>query len=89
MLQPKLLWRNLIMLLKGADQVAAIGKSGFIGDIIQIIVSEEQQIFHFAEPYKFNVLLTALPVMLVKQLGKVGVTHVVMMGKLFHIDIFL
>lgn len=89
MLQPELFWCGLIMFFKGADQMAAVSKPGFIGNIIQIIVCKEQQIFYFAEPYKLDVLLTALTIVFVKQLGKVGIAHMIMVGKILHIDILL
>ena len=89
MLQPELFWRDLIMFFKGADQMTAVSKPGLIGNVIQIIVCKEQQIFYFAEPYKLDVLLTTLTIMLAKQLGKVGIAHMIMVGKILHIDILL
>lgn len=36
-------------------QVAAVCKTGFLADVVQILIGKEQQIRHFIDAYIFNI----------------------------------
>lgn len=80
---------DLVPLFKGTNQMTAVRKAGFSCNVVQIIVGKEKQAFNLVQADKLDVLFTALPVMLQKKLGKIGVAHVVSMCQCLDIDVFL
>ena len=62
MLLPVLLWRHFVLVSESLNKMAAIGKSSFLTDIIQVKISKEQQILSLAKADKFNIFFTGLPV---------------------------
>ena len=86
---PELPRGDLVPLFKGTNQMTAVRKAGFRCNVVQIIVGKEKQAFNLVQAYKLDVLFTALPVMLQKKLGKIGVAHVVLMCQCLDLDVFL
>ena len=80
---------DLVPLFKGADQMTAVRKAGLGCNIVQVIVGKKKQVFNLVQADKLDILLTALPVMLQKKFGKIGVAHVVFMCQCLDIDVFL
>ena len=80
---------DLVPLFEGADQMTAVRKAGFGRNVVQIIVGKKKQVFNLVQADKLDILLTALPVMLQKKFGKIGVAHVVFVCQCLDIDVFL
>lgn len=59
--EAELLWCDLIMFLKGPDQMAAVRETSLGGDIVQVVIGEKQEIFHLVQPDELDILLAALP----------------------------
>ena len=62
--------------------MTAVREACLTGNIIQVVVGEEQEIFSFVEPYGLYILLAALTVFCMKLLGKVGIAHVGKVSKI-------
>ena len=69
--------------------MAAVGKAYFACNSCKVIISKKQKILCLVKPDKFNILLTALSVLLMKYLCKVGITHVTFGRQVGNIDIFI
>ena len=80
---------DLIPFFEGADQMTAVRKAGLGCNIVQVIVGKKKQVFNLVQADKLDILLTALPVMLQKEFGKIGVAHVVFVCQCLDIDVFL
>ena len=70
MLLPVLLWRHFVLASESLNKMAAIGKSGFLTDIIQVKIGKEQQILSLTKADKFNIFFTGLPVDFTEIFGK-------------------
>ena len=84
MLLPVLLWRHFVLVSESLN-MAAIGKSGFLTDIIQVKIGKEQQILSLAKADKFNIFFTGLAIEFPEAFGKIGITHITHSGKVFHL----
>ena len=89
MLLPELPRGDLIPFFERTDQVAAVCKAGLGGNKVQVIIGKEEQVLDLVQTDKFDILLAALPIVFLKQLGKVRIAHIVFMRQLFDVDILL
>lgn len=68
----------------GLNEMTAVGESGFLTDIIQIVVGKEQHIVCFADFDEFYVFLAGLSIQKLKIFGKVRVTHTALLCQFFN-----
>ena len=87
--EAKLLGCDLIVLFEGPDQVAAVCEAGLSSNIVQVVVREQQEILHLAQPDELNILLAALPIIFQEHLCKIRVAHIIMVSQFFYINILL
>ena len=85
MLLPVLLWRHFVLVSESLNKMAAIGKSGFLADIIQVKIGKKEQILSLAKADKFNIFFTGLAIEVPEAFGKIGITHITHSGKVFHL----
>ena len=65
--------------------MAAIGKAGFLTDIIQVKIGKEQQILSLTKSDKFNIFFTGLAIEFPEAFGKIGITHIAAVCKLLNL----
>ena len=70
--------------LEAADQMAAVGETGFLRYGGQVVIRKEQQVLGLGEADKLDVLLAALAVLTMKDLGEIGVAHVAHFRQIIH-----
>ena len=61
--------------------MAAIGKAGFLTDIIQVKIGKEQQILSLTKADKFNIFFTGLAIEFPEAFGKIGRSEECRVGK--------
>lgn len=59
----------------GSDKVAAIKKSGFLSNIIQIIIRVQQEILCFIQANILDILLAGAAIIFPKKSCKIRVAH--------------
>ena len=79
-----LLWCHPFPFLEGADQVAAVGKAGFLTDVGQILIGKQEQVGRLIDPCKFNIFLAGLVVGFPEELGKIRIAHATHLCQLMH-----
>ena len=73
---------DALYLLEGADKVAAVGKTRFLTDVVEVVVGKNKIVGRLAYAQIVYKLLAALAVNAAETLGKVGITHAAALGKL-------
>lgn len=66
MLLPELPRGDLIPFFERTDQVAAVCKAGLGGNKVQVIIGKEEQVLDLVQTDKFDILLAALSVVILK-----------------------
>ena len=70
-----LFWCDSTPFFIGSDKVAAIKKSGFLSNIIQIIIRVQQEILCFIQANILDILLAGTAIIFPKKSCKIRVAH--------------